>query len=196
LLYLPKDYATSHAKYPLLLFLHGAGERGTDLEKVKRHGPPKEIANGRDFPFIVISPQCLEFQFWDVHDLTGLLDDIEHHYRVDKDREYVTGLSMGGFGTFALLAHSPERFAAAAPIAGAADTNIAPRLAHIPIWATHGVKDAAVPFDADQKIVDAIKAAGGDIKFTPIPEGGHDVWTDVYSGTELFDWLLTHKLPR
>ncbi|HID23219.1 MAG TPA: phospholipase, partial [Planctomycetaceae bacterium] len=95
LLYLPTDYKQKDA-WPLLLFLHGAGERGTDLERVKRHGPPKLIAQGQSFPFIVVSPQCEPDQWWDPLKLTALLDEIVAHYKVDEDRVYVTGLSMGG----------------------------------------------------------------------------------------------------
>jgi len=193
LLNLPPGYASSDAKYPLLLFLHGAGERGSDLEMVKLHGPPKEIAKGRDFPFIIVSPQCLQYQYWDVHNLTGLLDEIERTYRIDKDREYVTGLSMGGHGTYELVAYSPERFAAAAPICGGADPSLAPLLTSVPLWVTHGEKDTAVLFDQNERLCHAIKEAGGNVRFTAIPEGTHDVWSDVYAGSEVYDWLLAHK---
>ena len=102
LLYLPKNYG-SGAKFPLLLFLHGAGERGDDkLDLVTVHGPPKLIEGGEDFPFIVVSPQCKEGSWWEAAELSVLVDHIESQFDVDKDRLYVTGLSMGGFGTWAL----------------------------------------------------------------------------------------------
>jgi len=100
LLYLPTDYGKQES-WPLVLFLHGAGERGDDLELVKKHGPPKLPAEGKDFPFIVVSPQCPKDRWWEPLELLALLDDIESKYKVDADRMYVTGLSMGGFGSLA-----------------------------------------------------------------------------------------------
>ncbi len=118
LLYLPEGYAEQEASWPLLLFLHGAGERGDSLALVNVHGPPKLIEQGQGFPFIVVSPQCPEDQRWSVKTLDKLLNDIVAQYRVDEDRIYVTGLSMGGFGTWNLAARFPHRFAAIAPICG------------------------------------------------------------------------------
>ncbi len=118
LLYLPEGYAEQEASWPLLLFLHGAGERGDSLDLVNVHGPPKLIEQGQGFPFIVVSPQCPVEQRWSVKTLDKLLNDIAAQYRVDEDRIYVTGLSMGGFGTWNLAARFPHRFAAIAPICG------------------------------------------------------------------------------
>ena len=119
LLYLPADYDKQDA-WPLLLFLHGAGERGDDLELVKKHGPPKLIEQGKPFPFIVVSPQCPKDGSWSTRplELTALLDDIAAKYKVDRDRVYLSGLSMGGFGTWLLAGYAPERFAAILPICG------------------------------------------------------------------------------
>ncbi len=124
LLYLPADYGKdAKKKWPLIMFLHGAGERGNNLEVVKKHGPPKMIAQGKSFDFIVVSPQCPNDLWWpeqtDV--LITLLDEIEAKYRVDTDRVYLTGLSMGGFGTWTLAAKYPNRFAAIAPICGGSE---------------------------------------------------------------------------
>ena len=118
LLYLPPDYEKSDKPFPLVLFLHGAGETGTDVSKVKSNGPPKLIAGGKNFPFIVVSPQSPGMG-WNPEALNALLDDVIAHYRVDKDRVYVTGLSMGGGGTLALASAYPDRFAAIAPICAA-----------------------------------------------------------------------------
>jgi len=195
LLYLPEDYATTKKRYPLVLFLHGAGERGRNVEAVAVNGPPKEVKNGRKFPFILVSPQCPEGSWWDSRVLTALLDTIEKKYRVDKNRIYLTGLSMGGYGTYDLASKTPNRFAAIAPICGAGNPSIAPMLKDIPIWATHGTKDGAVPFEDDKKLIDAIIAAGNtQVKFTAVQDGEHDVWTDVYKGTEIYDWLLGFSL--
>lgn len=196
LLALPDGYAKSKEKFPLVLFLHGAGERGVDLEKVKIHGPTKEVANGRKFPFILVAPQCPEDQFWDVDALLGLLDEMEEKYRVDKDRVYVTGLSMGGYGTWNLACAAPQRFAAIAPICGGGQRVGAKLLVMVPIWAIHGDSDAVVPPINSETMVEAVKAAGGDVRYTLVKGGGHDVWTEPYAGTELYEWLLSHKRKR
>jgi len=195
LLYLPEDYATSKKRYPIVLFLHGSGERGKNVEDVAKNGPCKEVMNGRKFPFILVSPQCPEDSWWDARVLTALLDTLEKKYRIDKNREYLTGLSMGGYGTYDLASKTPNRFAAIAPICGSGNPSIAPILKDIPIWATHGTKDGAVPFEEDKKLIDAIIAAGNaKVRFTAVKDGEHDVWTDVYKGTDIYDWLLSHSL--
>lgn len=196
LLYLPKDYAQKES-WPLLLFLHGAGERGDDLDRVKVHGPPKLIAAGKEFPFIVVSPQCPNNQWWQPHELTSLLDEIIEKYAVDKDRIYVTGLSMGGFGTWSLAGFSPDRFAALVPICGGGDPFIARRFVRTPVWVFHGAKDTVVPLASSEKMVEAVKASNGNVKFTVYPEAGHDSWTAAYDDPELYTWLLEQKrTPR
>jgi len=192
LLYLPKDYAEKDA-WPLLLFLHGAGERGDNLDRVKIHGPPKLIAGGKEFPFIVVSPQCPGNQWWQPHELTALLDEIVEKYKVDRDRVYVTGLSMGGFGTWSLAGFTPDRFAALVPICGGGDALVARRLAHVSVWVFHGAKDPVVPLAASERIVEALKKAKCEVKFTVYPEAGHDSWTEAYNDPELYDWLLKQK---
>jgi predicted peptidase len=196
LLYLPKDY-DQKPSWPLMLFLHGAGERGNDLDRVKVHGPPKLIAAGKELPFLVVSPQCPTGQFWKPQELSVLLDEMVEKYKVDKERIYVTGLSMGGFGTWLLAALEPDRFAALVPICGGGDPNTAKRFAHIPVWAFHGGKDPVVPLAASEKMVDALKRAKGNVKFTVYPEAGHDSWTEAYNDPDLYKWLLAQKrTPR
>lgn len=192
LVYLPADYA-SQERWPLLVFLHGAGERGSDLEQVKRHGPPKLIAAGKAFPMIVISPQCPAGTWWRTDDLIALLDEAQAKYHVDPDRIYVTGLSMGGFGTFALAAQIPDRLAAIVPICGGGEAYWADRFAKLPTWVFHGEKDSVVPFDRSQKMVEALKRVGCDVKFTAYPNAGHDSWTEAYNTPELFEWILQQK---
>jgi predicted peptidase len=192
LLYLPKDYQQKPS-WPLLLFLHGAGERGDDLDLVKKHGPPKLIAAGKDFPFIVVSPQCPGDQSWETMELTALLDEIVEKYKVDPDRIYVTGLSMGGFATWALASRTPGRFAAIMPICGGGDPNRAKRLAHIPAWVFQGAKDPVVQPEGAKKIVAALKKRGGDVKFTLYPDAGHDAWTETYANPQVYEWLLEQK---
>ncbi len=200
LLYLPETYNSSQKKWPLILFLHGAGERGNDLDQVKRHGPPKLIAKGKkDLPFIIVSPQCPKNGWWanniQMKALNLLLDEIISKYRVDKDRIYLTGLSMGGYGTWSLAAENPERFAAIAPICGGGDPHTAKKLAKMPIWVFHGGKDKVVPIDKSQKMVEALKKAGNEVKFTVYPEAGHNSWAKTYDNPELYKWFLDHSRP-
>lgn len=196
LLYLPPDYATKE-KVPLLVFLHGAGERGDDLEKVKRHGPPKLIDQGKTFPFIIVSPQCGTGQWWTTKqaELTALIDDIVSKYKVDRERIYLTGLSMGGFGTWSLAAYTSDRFAAIIPICGGGEPIAARVLKNTPVWAFHGGKDPIVAVKRSQEMVDAINKANGDAKLTIYPDAGHDSWTATYDNPEIYEWLLAHKRP-
>lgn len=190
-IYLPKDYDAAKPT-PLLLFLHGAGERGDNLELVKKHGPPKLISQGKDFPFIVISPQCPTGQRWDPKSLLALLDQVESKYNVDKKRVYVTGLSMGGFGTWALAAAAPNRFAAIAPICGGGEKSAMAKIASVPIWVFHGAKDRVVPARRSEELVEELKRLGADVKFTVYPEAGHDSWTETYDNPKLYEWFLSH----
>lgn len=195
LLFLPKDYSDNDKKYPLILFLHGAGESGNELEKVKVHGPPKIVDSKPDFPFIVVSPQCA-VRPWNPEQLNSLLDEIIKTERVDTDRVYLTGLSMGGYGTWALAALHPERFAAIVPICGGGNPNDASKLKDLPTWVFHGAKDEAVPLSRSEEMVAAIKSAGGEPKFTIYPEAGHDSWTETYNNEELYKWLLEQSLAK
>lgn len=194
---LPEGYATSRERVPLVLFLHGAGERGSDVQKVKAHGPLKEIAKGRKIPAVVVAPQCQERGWWDADGLTAFVDFLEKKYRIDKDRIYITGLSMGGFGTWGLGVRNPGRFAALAPICGGGDPMEASKIANIPIWVTHGDADTSVPVVESQKMVDATRAAGNQrVQFTIVKGGGHDVWTDVYGDDRFYTWLFAQRRGR
>jgi predicted peptidase len=194
LLYLPDDYEKDESS-PLLLFLHGAGERGEDLELVKRHGPPRLIEEGKSLPFIVLSPQCTKDRWWatEVVQLTALLDEIIAKYKVDQDRIYITGLSMGGFGTWTMAAYTPRRFAAIVPICGGGDLVMTRTLAHMPIWAFHGAKDPTVPVRRSQQMIDALKKENNEVKLTIYPDALHDSWTATYNNPAVYEWLLQHK---
>lgn len=192
LLYLPKDYEKQES-WPLLLFLHGSGERGDDLELVKKHGPPKLIAAGKEFPFIVVSPQCRKDRRWEPIELTALLDDLSNRYKIDLDRICVTGLSMGGFGTWQLASFAPNRLAAIAPICGGGEVYWTRSFTHLPVWAFHGGKDTGVPLERSQEMIDALKKKGGDPKLTVYPEAGHDSWTETYDNPALYEWLLEQR---
>jgi predicted peptidase len=195
LLYLPPDYDKQES-WPLLLFLHGAGERGSDLNLVKKHGPPKLIAAGKNFPFIVVSPQCPKDKSWEPLELVALLEEISRKYKVDPDRVYVTGLSMGGFGTWRLAAYAPHRFAAIAPICGGGETYWTKQFVHLPVWAFHGAKDPGVPVERSQSMVDALKKNGGDARLTVYPDAGHDAWTATYDNPQFYEWLLAQKRSK
>ncbi len=198
LLSLPGGYGEKEQNWPLLVFLHGAGERGDNLELVKKHGPPKRIEQGKDYPFIVVSPQCPAGQWWTekTDTLMALLDEIESKYAVDPERVYLTGLSMGGFGTWTLACRHPERFAAIAPICGGGEWYLADRLTNVPVWAFHGAKDSVVPLDLSEKMVQSVQRAGGTARLTVYPEANHDSWTATYDNRELYEWLLSHRANR
>lgn len=192
LLQLPPGYEEQES-WPVLLFLHGAGERGSDLEMVKKHGPPKLIEGGKSLPFIVVSPQCPAGRWWEPFELAALLDEIESQYKVDKKRIYVTGLSMGGFGTWALTAYQPERFAAIAPICGGGEPFMTRLYSHVPTWVFHGDKDEIVPLERSERMVEGLKRAGGNVKFTVYEGVGHDSWTEPYADDAFYQWLLEQR---
>jgi predicted peptidase len=195
LLYLPEGYGAEEQRWPLVLFLHGAGQRGDDIERLKEHGPPKLVAQGRSFPFILVSPQVPEGQWWDTEALAVLLDHVMATYAVDADRVYLTGLSMGGAGAWSLATHSPERFAAVVPICGAGLDLYRgrQRLTGVPIWAFHGAQDELVPVELSRLIVESVRMGGGNVKFTVYPDVGHDSWTRTYDNPELWEWLLSQQ---
>lgn len=205
LLYLPQDYDQKKSKrWPLILFLHGAGERGTNVWQVAVHGPPKIVKTKPDFQFIVVSPQCPNGQSWNDDTVLALLDEISAKYKVDKSRVYLTGLSMGGFGSWSLATSHPERFAAVAPICGGgdpirillADKKRIELLKSLPIWAFHGAKDNVVKLERSEQMVNAFKKIGNDAKLTVYPEAGHDSWTEAYNNPELYEWFLQHTRPQ
>jgi predicted peptidase len=201
LLFLPEGYgADPQQTWPLILFLHGAGERGDDLELVKKHGIAKVAEQREDFPFVVVSPQCPQDTWWSayVEALTALLDEIVATHAVDRDRLYLTGLSMGAYGTWHLATMYPERFAALVPICGGGPWFLGfPErvcvLREVPVWVFHGAKDDVVPLEESRKLVEALKACGGDVRFTVYPDAMHDAWTETYDNPELYEWFLKHR---
>jgi predicted peptidase len=203
LLFLPADYDANKSKrWPLILFLHGAGERGTNVWLVAKHGPPKIVQEKPDFPFIVVSPQCPTGQRWDNDVLLALLDHVIKKYRVDQSRVYLTGLSMGGYGTWSLGLEHPELFAAIAPICGGGDPlkllladpkAIAP-IRKLPVWAFHGAKDTVVKPEESQRMIDALKKSGAkEVELTIYPDAQHDSWTETYNNPKFYEWLLAHQ---
>ncbi len=200
LLFLPEGYGAEATKrWPLILFLHGAGERGDNIWLVAKHGVPKIDTQQTSFPFIVAAPQCPPKKIWSNDLLLALLDEVETKYAVDTQRVYLTGLSMGGYGTWSLGLSRPERFAAIAPICGGGEL-ITPLLANksdlvrLPVWAFHGAKDPTVPLAESERMVNYMKMIGGkEVKLTVYPEAKHDSWTQTYANPELFTWFLQHS---
>lgn len=203
LMYSPVEAADSKkrdsktpAAWPLVLFLHGGGEGGNDLEKVKQHGLPKLIEGGKSFPFFVVSPQNpSETQFWDDQQLIRLVDEIVQSHPIDESRIYLTGLSRGAFGAWRLAVQNPDRFAAVVPISGGGPLPYVQRLKHVPIWAFHGQQDTVIPCRESQRLVDELNRVGGNVKLTLYPKAGHDAWTETYENPQLYEWLLQQKKP-
>jgi len=193
LLSMPKDY-NSQDTVPLIIFLHGMGERGDNLDRVAVHGPPKLVRKTNTTPFIIVSPQCPKTEWWRPEKLSKLLDHILATTKADPSRVYLTGLSMGGFGTWGWAAAEPQRFAAAIPICGGGSPKTAKQLVDLPIWVFHGGKDRVVAPSKSEAMVNAIKAAGGKkVKLTVYPTVGHDSWTETYANPEIYTWLLQHR---
>lgn len=196
LFYLPEGYELDKDKdWPLVLFLHGRGESDGPLQKVAKWGPPKLAANGDRLPFILVSPQCPRSGSWRdetrQRQLDQLLRKVTATYRVDPSRIYLTGLSMGGYGSWTLAANHPDRFAAVIPICGGGNPKDASLLTHIPIWVFHGDQDKSVPLSRSVEMVKAIQEAGGmNVRFTTLEHVGHNSWSSAYALPELFQWML------
>ena len=194
LAFLPKSYSARGTGVPLIVFLHGSGERGTDIEKVKTWGPPAIAEKNPDFPFMVVSPQLANGEAWHALALKGMLDEVLAKYNVDRQRVYLTGLSLGGYGAWDLASRYPHYFAAVAPICGGGIARIVGNMRGVPTWVFHGKKDDAVPEEESARMVDALKAAGGNVKYTMLPEAGHvDAWVHAYGEAGLFDWFLEQR---
>lgn len=181
--------------FPLVLYLHGAGERGSALELVKRHGIPREIEAGRDLGCIAVSPQCPNGWYWtqltDV--LQAFVDELLVSQPVDDRRVYLTGMSMGGYGAWRLAAEAPERFAAVVPICGGGDPAWAPRLRELPIWVFHGSDDPVVPASESERMVRSLQHLGAPVRFTLYAGVGHDSWTRTYEDPALLEWLARQR---
>jgi len=193
LVYQPPDYDPAR-RWPLLLFLHGAGERGDELERVAIHGPLRFIREtGTDLPFVIVAPQVPEDRVWSVQFLDAVLDEVLREHAIDEDRIYVTGISMGGFGTWQLALEFPHRFAAIVPICGGGTFPGACGLRHLPIWAFHGARDTVVPVSHTEEFVERLRECSGRIRYTRYEDAGHDAWTRTYADPALYTWLLRHR---
>jgi pimeloyl-ACP methyl ester carboxylesterase len=191
---LPQGYDENPSKrWPLILFLHGSDDGGSDLSSVRNSALPALIAHGKHVPALVISPECPEFESWDLPTLAHLLDTITTKYRVDADRVYLTGVSAGGDLTWDLALVHPETFAAIVPMSGESDPGDAAQLRAVPVWGFNGEKDETVPPALMASMVDAVRTAGGAAHLTIIPGAGHDCWTQAYSTDALWTWLFAQK---
>jgi predicted peptidase len=224
LLHLPTGYDPAASRvWPLLVFLHGSGERGADPWLVAKHGPPKLLRADSPAPadetpaaatrraeatrqlatqFIVVSPQCPAGTWWDDEAVLALVDEIAAKHKTDPRRTYLTGLSLGGYGTWSAGIKHPGRFAALAPICGGGEVSTVRRVARthpaelrsLGVWVFHGAQDPTVPLAESDRMVDALKQAGvTDVQFTVYPEAKHDSWTESYANPELYTWLLKHQ---
>lgn len=200
LLYTPSDYETDTLKnYPLIIYLHGGSQRGTDLNELYTYGIPDQIYRGREFPFIIAAPQCPVLIRWSTDNwFENFFAEITTKYRVDTNRVYLTGVSLGGAGTWYLALKYPEKFAAIAPISGFTSHidyiyKNSNRLIDIPIWAFHGAVDETVPVEETDRMIELLKGENKHLKYTRMPDVGHWIQWLVYPGQELYDWFLTHE---
>jgi predicted peptidase len=209
----PDDYDAKKS-YPLVVFLHGAGERGSDNDKQLIHGVAEFVRdeNRKKYPCFLIAPQCPDGKKWVEVDwgaashhmpaepsqsealVLELIAALQKEYSIDAKRIYVTGLSMGGFGTWDLICRKPGLFAAAVPVCGGGDEMQAAKIAQLPIWAFHGAKDDAVKVSRTRNMIEAIKKAGGHPKYTEYPKEGHASWVPAYKDAEMMKWLFEQKL--
>jgi predicted peptidase len=196
LIWVPASAERPVAGWPLMIFLHGSGERGRELARVTWNGPPKYAAAGRQFPFVLVAPQIDERAVWHSNAIEALRADLVRHLPIDADHVVLTGLSLGGHGTWNYAVDHPRRLAAIAPVCGASNPRRAARLAALPVWAFHGARDDVVPLAGDQAMVQAVRAAGGRVKFTVYPEIGHNAWDPAYADPALYDWLLAQRRGR
>jgi len=200
LLFMPRDTtAVENGKCPLIITLHGIGERGSDLWKVKNEGLPKILDGKNDFPFIVVSPQCPSTTEWYYNDgvqqlVNKMIDSVIARYPVDTNRIYLTGLSMGGIGTLDMAIRYPKRFAALIPIAFRIEDGWdLCTIKDIPMWAFHGQRDPVIPISKAQSVITALNNCGGNPTFTIYPDLYHDSWTRTYNNPDIYTWLLTQK---
>lgn len=187
LVYLPQGDLGSRG-WLLVIFLHGSGERGTDLSRLRS---PKPLF--LNLPSIVAVPQCLPENIWQPTDIAAFVDYLASCYPVDRRRIYLVGYSMGGFGVVATAAAFPQKFAAIVPIAGGCGSADVKKLTNVPLWAFHGAKDKAIPLEESKKLVQQIQQAGGQAKLTILPDAGHGICDEVCHRDDLWQWLFAQR---
>ncbi|MBC3789008.1 carboxylesterase family protein [Spirosoma utsteinense] len=192
-LYLPKDYQSTSRSYPLVIYLHGGSQRGNDLTKLNEYGPPQLVHQGKAFPFLIASPQCPAGKYWSTDNwLDSLYSDLLATYRIDPKRVYLTGISMGGYGTWQTAVAYPDKFAAIVPLCGGCDdsTQIC-RIKHLPVWTFHGMADDKVPFGLTDRLVKRLRSCSGkdQVRFTKLVNEGHEIQY-LYQRKKIYRWLL------
>ncbi|MBT8442682.1 MAG: prolyl oligopeptidase family serine peptidase [Gammaproteobacteria bacterium] len=195
LVYLPKDYDAvqqDSTEWPVLFFLHGIVQSGNDLRMLPKYGPAQQIEAGRDFPFIVITPQMSAWS-WDVDATVAFIEHCIETYAIDPNRVYLSGVSLGGRGVWSVGAARPDLFAAIAPVAGWGKQEEAEATAQIPAWIFHGEKDPLIWPSAAEKMHAAREAAGGNAELTLVPGAGHTIWDEVFAGDLLYEWMLAQS---
>ncbi len=192
-LYVPNDYQSTERSYPLIIYLHGGSQRGNDLTKLNAYGLPQLINQGKEFPFIIASPQCPEGKYWSTDNwLEPLYSDLLAKYRIDARRVYLMGISMGGYGTWQTAVAYPDKFAAIVPLCGGCDdsTHIC-RIKHVPVWTFHGTADDKVPFGLTDRLVKRLRACQGTdrVRFTRLVKAGHEIQY-IFQRKKIYRWLL------
>ena len=192
LLYVP-DQIPKSGKYPLILYLHGSGPRGGDASVLEGSGPRPFLMKNKDLPFVLVSPICAKDDSWHPLYLNRLLDSIEAKLPIDKSRIYITGLSMGGNGTWSLARSKPGRFAAIAPVCARSpfETEEVAALKNLSVWAFHGKKDDVIPYQETEKLVNKLEELNADVTFTLYPDLNHAICDETYNNPELYDWFLS-----
>ena len=198
-LYFPQEYEEAeNDKFPLLLFLHGGGEAGGTLEDLKTNGPPKLLAEGKEFPFLILAPQNpYKRKWWNTRAVMQLLDTIIETNRVDIDRIYLTGLSRGGGAAWELAVQYPDKFAALAVVCGMTPVPYAAWInKKLPIWVFHGTEDKSIPISESQNMVNKLEEMGYDVTFTKYDGVGHNAWVQAYNTEELYEWFINQKRTK
>ncbi|MEO0571053.1 MAG: PHB depolymerase family esterase [Bacteroidota bacterium] len=195
-LYYPDDYFSQEDQdFGLLLFLHGGGEAGQELNELKKNGPPKMMADGYPFPFLVLAPQNPhKKKWWNIQAVNQLVDVVVENNRVDKDRIYLTGLSRGGSAAWDMAVQYPEKFAALAVVCGMAPTPYAHWLnKEMPIWVFHGTEDNVIPVSESDSMVKKLKEMDFSVRYDRYEGVGHNSWSRAYANDELYEWLNAQK---
>lgn len=194
LIYLPKDYNKQLKKYPLVIYLHGGSHKGDDLNKLKEYGLPYLVDKGKNFDFILVSPQCPDGKYWSTDNwFEPLYEKIISEYRIDTNKVYLTGVSMGGYGTYIVAMDYPDKFAAIVPLCGGcndSDTTRICYLKNIPIWAFHGTDDNIIPISETERIVTTLKKCRGNLKFTKLEGEGHGIQYLYEKDDMIYEWML------
>lgn len=197
LLHVPEDYGKDqNKKWPVIIYLHGRHASGKNLESLERYGLPYYLEKGKKIDFIVVSPQCPWNKNWASEDwFNPVYDEVASKLRVDNDRVYLIGMSMGGFGTWAVANRMPDRFAAISPMCGGADVKWAENLSKIPVWVFHGTADRSIPISRSEVMVKALEKQKAEVKFSRLKNQGHDI-SKQFNNDELYAWLLKHSLQK